>query len=187
MRRRLLIFSLLFAFAVQVSQPAAAGPKPAETVCPLPNAAGSVAERTASPALAEAGKRHKQKKGAKQQGKKKPAAHKKVTLQAEAASASKVVNLGDDREFEEVTLHASISPRAPPGFERRLAVVAEPFVNTSDTGETVSFAEPTFSKPKIAGNGKRATFTMCPRSRSRWRGAYPPASPTSCPISTSSS
>jgi hypothetical protein len=157
MRRSRLISPFLLVLALQVGQPAAANA--AETVCKLPNAAGSVADRAASPGAA-AGESQKQKKGGKRH-RKKPAAPKKVTLQAEAASANKVVNLGDDREAEEVTLHASVSPRAPAGFERRLAVVAEQFANTSETGETVTFAEPTFSKPKLAGNGKRVTFTMC--------------------------
>lgn len=149
MRRRRLILPLLLALAV--GQPLVASAEAAETACPLPNAAGSVAERAAPPSPAAGGKRNK----------KKPAARKKVTLQAEAASSSKVVNLGADREAEEVTLHASISPRAPAGFQRHLAVVAEPFANTSDTGDTVTFAEPTFSKPRISGNGKRVTVTMC--------------------------
>jgi hypothetical protein len=153
MRRSRLIFVLLLLLALQGMQPVGANAKAGEAVCPLPNAAGSVADRVVPPGIPPPGGPHKPKK--------KPVVPRKVTLQAEAASASKVVNLGDDREAEEVTLHASISPRVPSSFEKRLAVAAEPFVNTSDTGETVSFAEPMFSKPKIAGNGKRVTFTMC--------------------------
>jgi hypothetical protein len=154
--------------ALAVAQPAAADGQGAERTCQLTNAAGSVAERaSAEPSKNPGKKNHKKKAGKGKAAAKKGAAQKraavkrKVALQAEPASASKVVNLGDDREAEEVTLHATVSPKAPPNFEKQLGVVAEPFANTSETGETVTFPEPTFSKPKLSGNGKRVTFTMC--------------------------
>jgi heme exporter protein D len=40
-------------------------------------------------------------------------------------------------------------------------VVAEQFANSSETGDTVTFGEPSFSRPEVSGNGKRVTFTMC--------------------------
>ncbi|HEV7769386.1 MAG TPA: hypothetical protein VGO66_01875 [Solirubrobacterales bacterium] len=60
-----------------------------------------------------------------------------------------------------MTLNVTVSPKAPPNFERHLGVVAEPFANTSETGDTVTFSEPTFSEPKLSENRKRVTFTMC--------------------------
>jgi hypothetical protein len=126
-----------------------------ERTCKLSNAAGSVEERAA---LRGAGKQaEKKQKARKKQAKKKA----KVTLQPEPTSAKKVVNLGNDRESEEVTFHVTVSPKASPGFANKLGIVAEPFASTSETGETVTFSEPMFSKPKLSANGKRITFAMC--------------------------
>jgi hypothetical protein len=161
---RIYLASLLaLVAALAVARPAAAEGEGAERTCKLPNAAGSVVERaSAAPSQKPGRKKHKKKTSkTKAAAKKQAAAKKKVALQAEPASAGKVVNLGDDREAEEVTLHATVSPKAPPNFEKHLGVLAEPFANTSETGETVTFSEPTFSKPELSGNGKRATFTMC--------------------------
>jgi hypothetical protein len=125
-----------------------------EANCTLANAAGSATDRAALRSADSDRKKSKKKK-------KKPAKPGKVTLQAESTSAAKVVNLGDDREAEEVTLHVSVSPKALSSLANKLGIVAEPFTNTSETGETVTFAEPTFTKPKLSDNGKRVTFTMC--------------------------
>jgi len=108
-----------------------------------------------APAVGEV-KRGKRKKG---KGKaKKPL---KLSLQADPQSANRVVNLGSDREPEQITLRVNASPRIPTGYEKRLEVAAEPFINTSETADTVTFAEPRFSKLRVAGNQKRITFTMC--------------------------
>lgn len=151
--RALPVLVLLIALAAVPS--AAAESNGTEETCNLVNAAGSAVDR-AELKSASGGKRQPKKK--------KPAAKKEITLQAEPNSASKVVNLGDDREAEEVTLHASVSgvpDKQRRTFANKLGVVAEPFSNTSETGETVTFSEPTFSKPELSGNGKRVTFTMC--------------------------
>ncbi|HSC20431.1 MAG TPA: hypothetical protein VLC07_01760 [Solirubrobacterales bacterium] len=71
------------------------------------------------------------------------------------------MNLGADREPEEVTLQVNASPRVPPGYAKRLEVVAEPFITSSETGDTVTFSEPTFSPLEVSGNRKRITFRMC--------------------------
>jgi len=157
------VFPALVLLIVLAAVPSAAAESDSdEASCNLDNAAGSAADRAELPS-AGSGKQPA-KKGRKasreQQAKKK----REVALQAESTSASKVVNLGDDREPEEVTLHVSvsgISPKERQAFENQLGVVAEPFSNTSETGETVTFSEPTFTKPTISGNAKRATFTMC--------------------------
>ena len=162
---------LALAIALLAVQPAVAADEGAERTCGFPNAAGSAVERSAAPDGKAGKKGNKKKAGKKSQAKKKTKAKKKrqqgakkkqrITLQAEPSSANKVVNLGTDREAEEVTLHVTVSPKAPLNFERQLGVVAEPFANSSETGETVTFEEPSFSKPKISGNRKRLTFTMC--------------------------
>jgi hypothetical protein len=154
---------LVFAAALVVAQPAAAEGEIAERTCKLPNAAGSVLERVAAAPGQKRGSKKPRSKAAKRKAaaRKKAAAKRRIALRAEPASANKVVNLGTDREAEEVTLHVTVSPKAPPNFEKRLGVVAEPFANTSETGDTVTFSEPTFSKPELSGNGKRVTFTMC--------------------------
>ena len=155
MLRAYVVSLLALVAALAVAQPAAAEEEDAERTCKLANAAGSVAER-AVPGQEAGIKNHKKKAAAK-----KKSGRKRITLQAEPTSASKVVNLGTDREAEEVTLHATISPKAPPNFERHLSVVAEPFANNSETGDTVTFDEPGFSEPEMSENGKRVTFTMC--------------------------
>src|SRR6187402_403768 len=165
MAARLYIPLLALVIALVAVQPAAAADESAERTCKFPNAAGSAAERAAAPG-GKAGKKGSMKKQAKKkQAKKKKQVAKKakqrITLQAEPSSENKVVNLGTEREAEEVTLHVSVSPKAPPSFERQLGVVAEPFANSSETGDTVTFGEPSFSKPEISGNRKRVTFTMC--------------------------
>lgn len=153
--------------ALTVVEPAAAEPEHPERTCHLANAAGSAAERSsAAHAQKPASRIHRKKAGKKKAGSKKAAgkkktAKKKVTLQAEPVSANKAVNLGSDRKVEEVTLHATISPKVSKNFAKQLGVVAEPFSNSSETGDTVTFREPSFSKPEVSGNGKRATFTMC--------------------------
>jgi len=159
---------LVLGIALIAAQPTLAKDESEERTCKFPNAAGSVVQRAEAPSRKAGGKGQEKKqikKHKKQQQRKKKkkqqAAKKRITLQAEPASANKVVNLGDDREAEEVTLHSSISPEASANLENQLGVVAEPFANTSETGETVTFAEPTFSRPEVSGNGKRVTFTMC--------------------------
>jgi hypothetical protein len=108
------------------------------------------------------GKQHRNKKSGEQKQHKKPAAKPvKLSLTADPQSANKVVNLGADREPEEVTLRVNAAPRVPPKYGQRLEVVAEPFVNSSETGDTNSFEEPKFSHLHVSGNRKRITFTMC--------------------------
>jgi hypothetical protein len=85
----------------------------------------------------------------------------KLSLQGDPQSSSRVVNLGTDREAEEITLRVNATPRIPPGYWRRLEVAAEPFISTSETGDTITFPEPTFSKLDVSGNRKRVTFRMC--------------------------
>jgi hypothetical protein len=84
-----------------------------------------------------------------------------LSLTADPQFANKVVNLGSDRNPEKVTLRVNATPEIPIGYAKRLVVVAEPFVNTSETGDTNSFAEPTFSRLYISRNRKRITFKMC--------------------------
>jgi heme exporter protein D len=168
MATRVYVSFLLLVIALAAAAPAGAADESAERTCRFPNAAGSAADRLAAAPGSQtpkkkAAKNNKKKSGKKGQGKRKQGAKKKqrITLQAESASANKVVNLGTDREAEEVTFHVTISPKAPRNFERRLGVVAEQFSNSSETGDTVTFEEPSFSKPQVSGNGKRVTFTMC--------------------------
>jgi hypothetical protein len=127
----------------------------AETVasnprCSVANAAGPVAADTLPRRNTNAAKKQKKKKG-----------QQKVSLQPDPQSAGRSVNLGDDREAEVVTLRVNASAELRRGFEKKLDLVAEPFVNTSETGETVTFPEPTFSKLEVSGNRKRITFKMC--------------------------
>jgi hypothetical protein len=129
-----------------------------ESTCQLANAAGSAVDRAA--ADGGGGKPRAAKKG-KGKGKKQQDQSEEVTLQADPGSANRVVNLGDDREAEEVTLRVNVSPQVSKSFVKELEVVAEPFTNSSETGETVTFPEPEFSKLDVSGNGKRVTFTMC--------------------------
>jgi hypothetical protein len=60
-----------------------------------------------------------------------------------------------------VPLRVNASTVISKHLEQRLELVAEPFVSTSETGDTFTFAEPTFSKLKVSGNRKRVTFRMC--------------------------
>src|SRR5918995_57086 len=147
-----ILFILSLIAVVAMVQPAAAETGAADSNCDVANAAGPAA---AGPATGGG--------GGTQRGKKKKKRKKatKVSLQADPQSASRVVNLGDDREAEEVTLRVNVSPSLPPNYEKRLEVVAEPFANSSETGETVTFSEPTFSALEVSGNRKRITFTMC--------------------------
>jgi len=163
MLRRPRVFPVLvLLIALTRVPPAAAESNSTEANCNLANAAGSAADRAE---LGSSGGKQQPKKQKKQKARaKQPAKAKHITLQPEPTSANKVVNLGDDREAEEVTLHvnvAGVSPKERQTFANQLGVVAEPFANTSETGETVTFSEPTFTKPELSGNGKRATFTMC--------------------------
>lgn len=157
-RWRLLPVLVLLIALVAVSSASAEGDS-GERTCKLSNAAGSVEDRAALRAAGN-GKQAKKKKAAKKQAKKKPKKP-KITLQPEPTSAKKVVNLGNDREPEEVTLHVTVSPKASPSFADKLGIVAEPFASTSETGETVTFSEPMFSKPELSANGKRVSFAMC--------------------------
>lgn len=58
-------------------------------------------------------------------------------------------------------MRVNASPRVTPTYAKRLEVAAEPFVTSSETGDTITFSEPTFSKLEVSGNGKRITFKMC--------------------------
>jgi hypothetical protein len=151
--------------------PAAAAPEAWNAHCQVPNAAGPAAglPPVSAPAVsAESARATHKKHGRKHRSKKhrqnqKTTAPKpvKLSLTADPTSANKVVNLGTDREPEEVTLRVNAAPRVPKGFGRRLEVVAEPFVSASETGDTNSFEEPRFSHLRVSGNRKRITFEMC--------------------------
>jgi len=152
MRRGNLLL-LALAISILVLPTAAAGD--AGGHCTVKNAAGpEVASGGSAPDRA-------QRKGKGKKGKRKPKKPPKLTLQADPQSANRVVNLGSDREPEEITLRVNASPRIPKGYGRRLEVAAEPFINSSETADTVTFSEPSFSKLRVAGNRKRITFTMC--------------------------
>ena len=129
------------------AQPATADADESGLSCQLANAAGP-AEGTAAN-----GEAHRRKK--------KRAKPVRLNLQADPQSANRVVNLGADREAEEVTMRVNASPRVPPGYAKRLEVAAEPLVTSSETGDTITFSEPTFSKLEVSGNRKRITFKMC--------------------------
>jgi hypothetical protein len=86
-----------------------------------------------------------------------------LSLTVDPQFANKVVNLGSDRNPEEVTLRVNATPEIPVAYAKHLVVVAEPFVNASETGDTNSFEEPTFSRLYISTNRKRITFKMCIR------------------------
>jgi len=144
--------ALILVVAIGAATPAVA--KTSTPACPVPNAAGAAAGLavTGQPAKAKRNAKKKKKNGKQQ---------KKVFLQPDPQSVSRSVNLGDDREPEEVTLRVNLPAVLPKGFERKLELVAEPFVTTSETGETVSFSEPMFSELTESGNRKRITFEMC--------------------------
>ncbi|MFL5874254.1 MAG: hypothetical protein ACJ75T_12395 [Solirubrobacterales bacterium] len=152
---------LVFVAGLVAAQPAAAGGEGTERTCELPNAAGTAVERAAAPSQTQGVEKHQGKGTRGKAAAGSAAAKRRIALQAEPASANRVVNLGTDREAEEVTLHVTVSSKAPPNFEKHLGVVAEPFANTSETGDTVTFSEPTFSTPELSENRKRVTFTMC--------------------------
>lgn len=135
----------------------------AESHCTVENAAGPGVASEQAGALPVEGKGNKSKRAKRmaRRGKAKPKKRVKLSLQADPGSANRVVNLGSDREAERITLHVNASPRIPKGYGKRLEVVAEPFINSSETADTVTFSEPTFSKLLISGNRKRITFTMC--------------------------
>jgi hypothetical protein len=150
-RPRRILFALCLLLALVGAQSLATGATSTSSHCTVPNAAGPAV----TPGQAAAPqKSHKKRKRQKH----KPV---KLSLQADPLSANRVVNLGDDREPEEVTLRVNASPQIPPNYEKRLEVVAEPFTNSSETAETVSFSEPRFSPLRVSGNRKRITFTMC--------------------------
>jgi hypothetical protein len=147
----------VFLVLVSVMALAAATPAAAKSpVCPVLNAEGPAAGLPEPGAPAPVA--GKTKKGKQSQ---KPQAPPKVFLQPDPLSVNRSVNLGDDRESEEVTLRVNLPAVLPKGYERKLDLVAEPFVTTSEVGETVSFAEPTFSELSVSGNRKRITFQMC--------------------------
>lgn len=86
----------------------------------------------------------------------------KLSLETDAQSLNRTVNLGSDREEEIVTLRVNV----PSGLKKtkvtkRMELVAEPFVRGNETGESVSFSDVTFSTLDVSGNGKRITFRMC--------------------------
>lgn len=147
-RPRGIVLLCIFALSALVL-PSAATASDSGSHCTVENAAGP--EMASAPATAPRGHG---KKG-KQQN---PL---ELSLQADPQSANRVVNLGADREPEEIALTVNASPEIPEGYEKQLEVVAEPFSNSSETADTVSFAEPTFSKLRVSGNRKRITFTMC--------------------------
>jgi hypothetical protein len=85
-----------------------------------------------------------------------------VKLQPEPNSQSRIINFGDDRdeEFQRYTLTAE--PALRPGDEKRLSLVADVMTRTgSDTAETVTFPDPTFTPIVVYGNRKRLTFGVC--------------------------
>jgi hypothetical protein len=134
--------------AAALAQPAAAAGAAWDANCQVENAGGPAAKYT------EAGSEKRRRRKA-------PAKKVKLSLTADPQSANRVVNLGADREPEEVTLRVNAAPRVPSGYGQRLQVVAEPFVNSSETGDTTSFSEPAFSHLHVSGNRKRITFKMC--------------------------
>jgi hypothetical protein len=138
--------------ATVLARPAAAGAAVWDANCQVENAAGPAAGAPAG--HTELGRKEKKRK----RGAAKPV---KLSLTADPQSANRVVNLGADREPEGVTLRVNAAPRVPPGYGRRLEVVAEPFVSSSETGDTNSFSEPAFSHLHVSGNRKRITFKMC--------------------------
>jgi hypothetical protein len=142
---------LVLAALLVVPAPAMGAPEAWNAKCKVENAAGPTAE---SPPASTPRVAAKMKKKATA----KPV---KLSLTADPLSANKVVNLGTDRKKEEVTLRVNAAPRVPKGFGRRLEVVAEPFVSTSDTNDTNSFEEAEFSHLRVSGNRKRITFEMC--------------------------
>lgn len=141
--------------AIGATTPAVA--KTSTPVCPVPNAAGAPAGLAATGQPATARGNAKKQKTRKQKQQK----QKKVFLQPDPQSVNRSVNLGDDREPEEVTLRVNLPAVLPPGFKQKLELVAEPFITTSETGETVTFSEPRFSELTVSGNRKRITFEMC--------------------------
>jgi hypothetical protein len=85
-----------------------------------------------------------------------------VKLQAEPGSQARIVNFGDDRdeEFQRFTLIAE--PALPKNAEKRLSLVADVMTRTgSDTAETVTFPDATFTPIVVYGNRKRLTFGVC--------------------------
>jgi hypothetical protein len=138
--------------AAVLAQPAAAGAAVWDANCQVENAAGPAAGAPAD--HTELGRKEKKRKRVAA----KPV---KLSLTADPQSANRVVNLGADREPEEVTLRVNAAPRVPPGYGQHLEVVAEPFVSSSETGDTNSFSEPAFSHLHVSGNRKRITFEIC--------------------------
>jgi hypothetical protein len=144
--------------------PAIAGAASWNANCQVPNANGPAAAAPAVITEAPQGKgkkRRVKKRKVKTKTSKASTKPVKLSLQADPQSAGRVVNLGADREPEEVTLRVNASPAVPPGYGRRLEVAAEPFITSSETGDTNSFSEPAFSHLAVSGNRKRITFKMC--------------------------
>jgi hypothetical protein len=150
MRRVTFVISMLGLLVALVAAGAAVAEDSGSSGCTVENAAGpAIATPASKRSLVQRKKTLKALKKAK------------VSLQADPQSANRSVNLGSDREAEEVPLSVNASRALPSSFLKVLEVAAEPFVSTSETGDTVTFSEPTFSELKLSGNGKRITFKIC--------------------------
>lgn len=86
----------------------------------------------------------------------------RTVLQPDAKSQARVVNFGNDRDRESASFAVVSDRPLDQGFERRLSLVADTITRTGDeTAESVTFPEPTFSQPRVFGNGKRIVFAVC--------------------------
>jgi uncharacterized protein YpmB len=87
---------------------------------------------------------------------------KAVTLETDAGSLNRTVNLGSDREEEAISLRVNV----PKGLTKkklvkRMELVAEPFTKVHETAEAAAITDVEFSKLNVSGDGKRITFYMC--------------------------
>jgi hypothetical protein len=87
---------------------------------------------------------------------------KAVTLETDAGSLNRTVNLGSDRELEAIRLRVNV----PKGLTKkklvkRMELAAEPFTKVHETAEAAIVTDIEFSELNVSGDGKRITFDMC--------------------------
>lgn len=108
-------------------------------------------------------------------GRPKPPLRRTRELTPAEGSAQRAVNVGGDRDKERVPdIRLDLSRPVPPRVKPwHFEIYADPLVRTSGEAlETVSFPEPSFTRPQLVNGRSRVRFTLCLDPRDLPAGKY---------------